>query len=101
MEQAALMDLEKTPQTRTKFDRLLRPQSIALIGASSTPGSLGDCVLLNLEQAGSAGDLYLVNPKHPVFRGRVSLGAIDDLPEGVECAVLAIPGSAVLAAARA
>jgi acyl-CoA synthetase (NDP forming) len=101
MEQAASMDLEKTQQTRTKFDRLLRPQSIALIGASSTPGSLGDCVLLNLEQSGYAGDLYLVNPKRPVIRGRVSLGAIDELPDGVDCAVLAIPSSAVLAAAQA
>ena len=37
---------------RTKLDRLLRPRSIALVGASSTPGSLGECVLTNLEDAG-------------------------------------------------
>ncbi len=101
MEQATLIDLEKTQQTRTSFDRLLRPRSIALIGASATPGSLGDCVLSNLEQSKYTGDLYLVNPKRPLIRGRAALGAIEEMPQGIDCAVLAIPGSAVLASARA
>ena len=43
------------------------------------------------------GDLYLINPKRPTIHGRVCLGGIEELPEGVDCAVLAIPGSAVLA----
>ena len=79
------------------FNRLLRPGSIALIGASATPGSLGECVLDNLEKSGYAGELHLVNPKRPVIRGRASLGSIEELPEGIDCAVLAIPGGAVLA----
>ena len=83
------------------FNRLLRPRSIALIGASATPGSLGECVLDNLEKSGYAGELHLVNPKRPVIRGRASLGSIEELPEGIDCAVLAIPSGAVLAAARA
>jgi acyl-CoA synthetase (NDP forming) len=83
------------------FNRLLRPGSIALIGASATPGSLGECVLDNLEKSGYAGELHLVNPKRPVVRGRASLGSIEELPEGIDCAVLAIPGAAVLASARA
>jgi len=101
MEKAFLIDLEDNRKTQPNFDRLLKPRSIALIGASATPGSLGECVLENLEQSGYAGGLYLVNPKRPVIRGRASLGSIDELPEGVDCAVLAIPGSAVLASARA
>jgi len=83
------------------FERLLRPRSIALIGASSTAGSLGDCVLSNLEANGFRGELYLVNPKRPVIRGRQCLGEIQELPTDVDCAVLAIPGPAVLVAARA
>jgi acyl-CoA synthetase (NDP forming) len=96
-----LINLEKTQRTQANFDRLLRPRSIALIGASATPGSLGECVLDNLAKSGYTGNLYLVNPKRPVIRGRVSLGAIEELPEGIDCAVLAIPGPAVLASARA
>ncbi|MDE3188920.1 MAG: acetate--CoA ligase family protein [Acidobacteriota bacterium] len=80
---------------------MLRPRSIALVGASSTPGSLGQFVLLNLRNAAYSGDLHLVNPKRPVIHGQQCLGAIDELPAAVDCAVLAIPGSAVLEAARA
>jgi acyl-CoA synthetase (NDP forming) len=96
-----VIDLEKKLETRTGFDRLFRPRSIALIGASATPGSLGASVLDNLEESGYSGKLYLVNPKRPVIRNRASLGLIEELPEGIDCAVLAIPGSAVLASVRA
>jgi acyl-CoA synthetase (NDP forming) len=90
--------------TRTRQDgieRLLRPRSIAIIGASATPGSLGESVLLNLEEAGYTGELYLVNPKRPVIHGRQSLGSIEELPPNIDCAVLAIPASAIVASARA
>jgi acyl-CoA synthetase (NDP forming) len=96
-----LIEAENTQASRANLERLLRPRSIALIGASATPGSLGGSVLLNLELAGYAGDLYLVNPKRPVIHGRQSLGSIDELPENVDCAVLAIPGSAVLESVQA
>jgi acyl-CoA synthetase (NDP forming) len=38
-----------------------------------------------------------VNPKRPFVRGRQCLGSIQELPDGIDCAVLAVPGSAVLA----
>ena len=96
-----MIDLENKQVTRAQLDLLLRPRSIALVGASATGGSLGECVLTNLEQAGYAGELYLVNPKRPVIHGRPCLGSVDELPPGVDCAVLAVPGSAVLAALHA
>lgn len=92
---------DKKDFTRNKLDRLLRPRSIALVGASSNSGSLGESVITNLEDAGYAGDLYLINPKRPIVHGRQCLGSIDELPDGVDCAVLAIPGTAVLDSARA
>jgi acyl-CoA synthetase (NDP forming) len=96
-----LIGLESKKSAQTKFNRLLRPRSIALVGASSTPGSLGESVLNNLEDAGFSGEFYLVNPKRPTIRGRDCLGSIDELPDGVDCAVLAIPGAAVVSAVRA
>lgn len=96
-----LMEAEKTQASRASLERLLRPGSIALVGASATPGSLGGSVLLNLEHAGYTGDLYLVNPKRPIIQGRQCLGSIDELPDNIDCAVLAIPGSAVLASIQA
>ena len=94
-------EAEKSEVTRTGLERLLRPRSIALVGASTTPGSLGECVLTNLEENGYRGNLYLVNPKRPVIRGIQCLGSIEELPPGVDCAVLAIPGAAILASVRA
>jgi len=96
-----LIDLELKQGVRAKLDRLLRPRSIALIGASVKPGSLGDCVLINLEDAGYSGGLHLVNPKRPVIHGRACLGSIEELPADVDCAVLAIPGPAVVESLRA
>lgn len=82
------------------LDRLLRPRSIALIGASETRGSLGQSVLSNLGQAGFSGELHLVNPRRPVIQGQQCLASIEELRAGIDCAVLAIPGGAVLAAAQ-
>lgn len=95
-----LIETEKTQAQRAELERLLRPRSIVLIGASSTSGSLGEAVLANLEQNGYAGDLYLVNPKRPVIRGRQCLGSLDEVPDNIDCAVLAIPGPAVLPSVR-
>ena len=92
---------QNKPATHEKLNRLLRPRSIALVGASATPGSLGQSVLSNLVHTGYSGDVYLVNPKRPVIQGRTCLGSIDELPSNIDCAVLAIPGSAILASVRA
>jgi acyl-CoA synthetase (NDP forming) len=84
------------PSTRSAIDRLLRPHSVALVGASPTPSSLGASVLTNLQDAGFAGELYLINPKRAEINGRPCLPDIDSLPSGVDCAVLAIPRAGVL-----
>ncbi len=81
---------------RTPIDRLLRPRSVAIVGASPTPSSFGASVLANLENAGFRGDLHLINPNRSEIHGRPCLRSIDDLPLGVDCAVLAIPRASVL-----
>lgn len=81
--------------------RMLRPRSIAIVGASSTPGALGASLLANLERNGFAGDIHLINPKRAEINGRPCLPTVADLPAGVDVAVLAIPQPAVLDAVRA
>lgn len=78
------------------LDRLLRPRSVAIIGASEKPGALGNSVLSNLVRNGFAGDIHLINPKRGEIEGRVCLASVEALPDGVDCAVLAIPRAAVL-----
>lgn len=80
--------------------RLLAPRSVAIVGASPTPGALGNSVLRNLDRHGFAGEVHLINPKRDEIDGRLCLRSIGELPEGVDAAVLAIPGPAVLGAVR-
>jgi len=86
---------------RRALDGLLRPQSVAIVGASANPGALGNSVFGNLERAGFSGEIHLINPKRAEINGRRCVGSVDDLPLGVDCAVLAIPRTGVLEAVRA
>jgi len=80
--------------------RLLRPRSIAVVGASDKAGALGASLLRNLDRHAFAGPIYPINPSRETIGGRACLSSIDDLPEGVDAAVLAIPRVAVLDAIR-
>ncbi|MFN3470350.1 MAG: acetate--CoA ligase family protein [Novosphingobium sp.] len=82
------------------LDRFLRPQSVAVVGASDKPGALGATILTNLDRNGYAGAVYPVNPKREEIMGRRCHASVDDLPEGVDVAVLAIPRGGVLDAVR-
>ncbi|MDE2403210.1 MAG: acetate--CoA ligase family protein [Sphingomonadales bacterium] len=86
--------------TRAMIDRLLRPRSVAVVGASDKPGALGASVLGNLDRNGFAGAVYPINPNRETIGARACLPSVDDLPEGVDVAVLAIPQGAVLGAVR-
>ncbi|WP_157083170.1 acetate--CoA ligase family protein [Novosphingobium lentum] len=83
------------------IDRLLRPRSVAVVGASDKPGALGTTLLGNLDRNGFAGPIYPVNPKRDEIMGRKCLASVDALPEGVDVAVLAIPRAGVLDAVLA
>lgn len=83
------------------LSRLLRPRSVAVVGASDKPGALGATVIGNLDRAGFAGPVYPINPKRDTIGARPCLANIDDLPVGVDVAVLAIPRAGVIEALRA
>jgi len=85
----------------SSVNRLMRPRSIALVGASATAGSFGRSVVANLERAGFVGELHLINPKRATIGDHPCLSSIDMLPVGVDCAVLAIPREGVLDALAA
>lgn len=76
--------------------RLLQPQSIALIGASADPRSFGGFVLGNLLRFGYAGALHLVSRSSDTIHGRPCIATPEQLPVGVDLAVLAIPEAGVL-----
>ena len=92
--------MERRPD-RAMLDRLLRPRSVAVVGASDKPGALGASVLGNLERNGFAGAIHPINPNRATIGTRPCLPSVEALPEGVDVAVLAIPQPAVLEAVRA
>ncbi|MGE5638487.1 MAG: acetate--CoA ligase family protein, partial [Clostridia bacterium] len=73
---------------------LFAPRSVALVGASERPGSLGEIVLRNLS-AGGALELYAVNPKHQQVQGRKSYSGLAALPARPDLAVVATPARTV------
>ncbi|EQB10690.1 hypothetical protein RLDS_27295 [Sphingobium lactosutens DS20] len=75
--------------TGVSLDRLLRPRSVVIVGASDKPGALGASVLSNLARNGFSGDIHLINPKRPEIGGRPCLPSVDALPDSVDVAVLA------------
>ncbi len=78
-------------------DKLINPESIAVIGGSDDLFKPGGKVLKNILDGGYKGHVYVVNPKHTVVKGAVSYNDVSDLPE-VDLAILAIPAKLCLPA---
>ncbi|MBL8224657.1 MAG: bifunctional acetate--CoA ligase family protein/GNAT family N-acetyltransferase [Chromatiales bacterium] len=74
---------------------LFAPRSVVLVGASSTPGSLGTVVLANLRAAGFAGPLYLVNPRHAEIGGTPCYPSVRDVPGAPDLAIVVTPSHTV------
>ncbi|WP_291843515.1 bifunctional acetate--CoA ligase family protein/GNAT family N-acetyltransferase [Maricaulis sp.] len=77
------------------LDALLRPQSVALIGASNRPGSIGEVAARNLFRSGFPGLIMPVNPKHRSIAGVLAYPDIASLPETPDLAVICTPPDTV------
>ena len=84
-----------TPPTRS-LDRLLRPASIAVIGASKDSTRIGGRPIRYLQAAGFAGRVYPVNPKHTAVQGLAAFPHIAEVPEAVDLAIVAVPAPTVV-----
>jgi len=80
---------------RPEIAPILEPESIALIGASERPGSLGTVVLRNLLDAGFPGDVYPVNPKYEHAHGLRCYGRVGDIGRPVDLALIVAPARVV------
>ena len=83
------------------LERLLRPRSIAIAGANPDPRTMGGTILANCERFGFAGPIHLISPTRSEIGGRPCIAGAQDLPEGVDAAVLNVPKGAILDTARA
>ena len=77
--------------TIRNLEMMLRPQSVALIGASSRPGSIGNTVASNLVAGGFGGRIDLVNPHEVEIAGIRCHASVGDLDRAPELAIIATP----------
>lgn len=72
------------------LDSLLRPRSVAVIGASARPESFGWHVLRQLRDFGYAGRVFAVNPGYREIEGVPCFASVRDIPEPVACAAICL-----------
>ena len=77
--------------TVRNLDKLLNPRSVAVVGASPRPGSLGAIAWRNLRGAGFAGPLFAVNPHHETLDGVPVHARLRELPQPPDLALLCTP----------
>jgi acetyltransferase len=83
--------------TSSKLDSIFKPQSIAVVGASTRAGTVGNDIFRNLLFSGFQGAVYPVNPKAKSVMSVAAYPALGDIPGPVDKAVLIVPASVVLA----
>jgi len=81
--------------TIRNLSALLHPKSIAIVGASAQPGTLGALVLRNVLAGGFAGQVHAVNPHRVDVAGALWARSVSDLPEAPDLAVVATPAASV------
>lgn len=81
----------KKEHIKSDLKRLFYPESVAVIGASNTPGKLGWNVFRNLLTHGFRGRLYPVNPNATEIQGVKAYKSIKEVPEPVDVAIVLVP----------
>ena len=82
------------------LQKLFDPESIAIIGASNEPGSVGLSLMKNLVGSGYKGTVYPVNPNRKNVFGIRCYKNVLSIPEEVDLAIIAIPSFIVPAVLR-
>jgi acetate---CoA ligase (ADP-forming) len=83
------------------LDALLRPRSIAVVGASRKPATIGWQILDNLVRHGFTGSVYPVNPTARTVHSIRAYATIEEIPDEVDLALLVVPKQHVVEAAEA
>jgi acetyl coenzyme A synthetase (ADP forming)-like protein len=83
------------------LDAIFRPRSIAVVGASRQPGTIGHTIAGNLFRHGFAGKVWLVNPGAEVVHSTKCWKDVNEVPDEIDLAIVAVPAARVLGVARA
>jgi acetyltransferase len=78
------------------LDAILSPKSVAVIGASTTPGKVGHDIFVNILKGGFTGTLYPVNPTARSISSVRAYASIKDVPDPVDLGIVILPPKAAL-----
>src|SRR3954468_464611 len=98
-----VVDFEAKPRPATRSNeeivaamiRIMRPKAVAVIGASSEDGKIGNSVMKNLINGGYKGQIYPIHPKSDEILGYKAYASVKDVPGVIDIAVFAIPAKFV------
>ncbi|MDP2852409.1 MAG: CoA-binding protein, partial [Gallionella sp.] len=80
------------------LDAIFSPESVAIIGASNTPGKVGHDIFANILYGGFSGTLYPVNPKAKSILSVKTFPTVNAIPDAVDLAIVILPPRACLSA---
>ncbi len=78
------------------LEHFFNPSSVAVVGASQSPGKIGYDILNNILQYGYAGAVYPINPNAQEILGRRAYPDLTSVPADIDLAIIALPAPAVL-----
>jgi len=84
----------------TDLEAIFTPESVAVVGASTTPGKVGHDIFANILKGGYTGTLYPVNPGARSILSVRAYPTILDIPDNVDLAMLILPPKAAMTAAE-
>lgn len=80
---------------RSRFQALFTPRSVAVVGASTRPGSVGRAIFANILLHGYTGVVYPVNPKATSILAVKTYPSVREIPDEVDLAVIVVPSAAI------
>jgi acyl-CoA synthetase (NDP forming) len=78
-----------------QMNRIMKPDAVAVVGASSEDGKIGNSVMKNLINGGYKGEIYPIHPSAAEILGRKAYKSVKDVPGKIDVAVFAIPAKFV------
>jgi acetyl coenzyme A synthetase (ADP forming)-like protein len=96
----ASADARRHVAAMASLEPIFHPRSVAVVGASRRPGTIGHELFRNLLNGGFAGPVYPVNPSATAVASVHAYPSVQAIPDSVDLAVIVVPAAAVLDAAR-
>jgi len=83
-----------------QLEYLLRPRSVAIVGASQKAGAIGHTTVKNFKDLGFQGKVYCVNPRYNEVEGFPCFPTVADIPDPIDLAIITVPGQFVVDAMK-